>query len=120
MSEGEPDVAGIPAAVLDELAQTLAEKVDVLLDRLTDRAMATPQAGSSAWKTQWRGRDSEDGRREHTRRLYVRAVLASRAGVGLAAPPAQAPVPAPANTLRRNAARPRVRASADVDQLAMF
>lgn len=116
MSETEPAaVAGIPETVLDDLAQTLAEKIDVLLDRLTDRALAAPQAGSPAWKTQWRGRDSIDGHLEHSRRLYVRAVLANRAGIGLA----EATAPAPA-VVRRTAPRTRPRATVNADQLAMF
>ncbi|MDJ0363018.1 hypothetical protein [Rhodococcus sp. H29-C3] len=77
------EVAGVSERVLDELAHTLTERLDILLDRLTDRALAVPDAGTAAWHRHWRGRDSESGRQHHARRLYVRAVLASRAGIGL-------------------------------------
>lgn len=78
------EVAGISERILDELAHILTEKVDILLDRLTDRALAVPDAGTPAWHAQWRDRASDSGREHHARRLYVRAVLASRAGIGLA------------------------------------
>ncbi|OLT31606.1 hypothetical protein BJF84_26570 [Rhodococcus sp. CUA-806] len=122
MSEREPAaVAGIPETVLDELAQTLTDKIDVLLDRLTDRALATPQAGSTAWKTQWQSRDSEGGRQEHARRLYVRAVLANRAGIGLAETTPPVPAPAPPAARRPAAhARGRTRTMPAAGQLAMF
>lgn len=112
------EVAGVPEHVLDELAQTLTDRLDILLDRLTDRALAVPDAGTPAWQQQWLGRDSDSGRQQHARRLYIRAVLASRAGIGLqdtAAPvrpqPAAAPLPR-ARTARRR--------SVDSDQLAIF
>ncbi len=122
MRESETaEVAGVSERVLDELAQTLAEKLDVLLDRLTDRALTVPDAGTSAWREQWLGRDSDTGRQHHARRLYIRAVLASRAGIGLhevSIPPAQDPKPAVTPTPRARTARRRVDHS--VDQLAMF
>lgn len=107
--------------VLDELAQTLAEKLDVLLDRLTDRALTVPDAGTSAWRQQWLGRDSDTGRQHHARRLYIRAVLASRAGIGLqevSIPPTQDPKPAVTPTRRARPARRRV--DHNDNQLAMF
>lgn len=118
MRESEnAEVAGVSERVLDELAQTLAEKLDVLLDRLTDRACTVPGAGTSAWREQWLDRDSDTGRQQHARRLYIRAVLASRAGIGLqgwSIPPV--PVPAVKPTARARTARQRV----DDNQLAIF
>lgn len=111
-------VAGVPEGVLDELAQTLAEKLDILLDRLTDRALTVPDAGTPAWRQQWMGRDSDTGRRQQARRLYIRAVLARRAGIGLQ--DATAPVlaePAATPTPRARTARRR---SVDTNQLAIF
>ncbi|OZC62828.1 hypothetical protein CH267_00275 [Rhodococcus sp. 06-621-2] len=120
MRESEnAEVAGVPERVLDELAQTLAEKLDILLDRLTDRALTVPDAGTPAWREQWLGRDSDTGRQQHARRLYIRAVLASRAGIGLedtarAVPPeSAAPTPVPR---ARTARRPKI----DTNQLAIF
>lgn len=115
------EVAGVDEHVLDELAQTLAERFDVLLDRMTDRALATPNAGTSAWKTQWLDRDSPSGREHQTRRLYVRADLASRAGIGLTAPPAPAPaLPAPTTPAPPKTAPRRARRAVDADQLTIF
>lgn len=107
------EVAGVPEDVLDELAQSLAEKIDILLDRVTDRALAAPPAGTSAWRSQWLDRDSTAGRELQAGRLYLRAVLARRAGIGAAAPSS----PAPAVTA---AARSRAGRRIDADQLSMF
>ena len=111
------EMAGLPERVLDELAHTLTEKLDILLDRLTDRALAVPDAGTEAWTSQWLDRDSESGRRHYARRLYVRAVLARRAGIGLAA---SAEPPTPESDVHP-AKRPTVRRRrVDADQLAIF
>lgn len=118
MRESETaEVAGVPEHVLDELAQTLAEKLDILLDRLTDRALTAPDAGTSAWRAQWLDRDSYTGRQQHTRRLYIRAVLANRAGIGLqdTTRPVLSEL-AITPTPRARTARRRV----DVNQLAIF
>ncbi|WP_037161268.1 hypothetical protein [Rhodococcoides fascians] len=118
MGEREPaEVAGVSESVLDELAHTLTEKLDILLDRLTDRALAVPDTGTAAWHTHWQDRDSESGRQLHARRLYVRAVLASRAGIGLVA---STEPPTPDVDLHRvkrpGSRRPRV----DANQLSIF
>lgn len=105
--------AGVPDVVLDDLAQTLAEKLDILLDRLTDRALSVPAAGTAAWRSHWAGRDSAAGRDEHAYRLHLRAVLATRAGIHLAPPTAPPSAPAP------RARSPR-RRSVDADQLCIF
>ncbi|OZC42667.1 hypothetical protein CH289_27115 [Rhodococcus sp. RS1C4] len=114
-------VAGVSERVLDELAHTLAGKLDVLLDRLTDRALTVPDAGTSAWREQWLGRDSDTGRQHHARRLYIRAVLASRAGISVqegSIPSVPAPEPAVKPTPRARTARARGRV--DDNQLAIF
>lgn len=111
------EVAGVPECVLDELAQTLIEKLDILLDRLTDRAFQVPDAGSSAWQVQWLNRDSDAGRQQHDRRRYVRAVLASRAGLGLQnlIEPVEPAPSAPLKSVQRRGRRPM-----DADQLMFF
>ncbi len=122
MRESETaEVADVSERVLDELAQTLAERLDVLLDRLTDRALTVPDAGTSAWREHWLERDSDTGRQHHARRLYIRAVLASRAGIGLheaSIQPAADPTPAVTPTPRARTARRR--ADHNDNQLAMF
>lgn len=67
--------------ILDDLAQLLLEKLDVLLDRLTDRAMASPRAGSAPWRSDWLDRSSDDGRDLERRRVLTRIGLAHRAGL---------------------------------------
>lgn len=111
------EVADVPEAVLDELAAALTEKIDVLLDRLTDRALSTPQAGTAQWRAHWLDRDSPAGRAHHARRLHVRAALAYRAGIG--GPTHTIPAPSPRALLPT--VRPRARRrSVDTAQLAMF
>ncbi|MGF0313703.1 hypothetical protein [Rhodococcus sp. IEGM1428] len=87
MRENEiEEVAGVPEQILDDLAQTLVEKLDILLDRLADRAVTVPDAGSSAWRSQWHDRDSDAGRERNSHRLHVRALIATKAGVSLRDP----------------------------------
>lgn len=61
-----------------EAGDILAEEVDVLLERLTDKVLASPRAGSRAWYTQWNSHNSPDGQR---RRLLVKIAIASQAGI---------------------------------------
>ncbi|OZC83880.1 hypothetical protein CH254_23600 [Rhodococcus sp. 06-412-2C] len=118
MHENETaDVVGVPEQVLDELAQILVEKLDILLDRLTDRAFEVPDAGSAAWQAQWLNRDSDAGREQHARRLYVRAVIASRAGAGLRVLTESVELAPPAAL--KSASR-RGRRRMDADQLTFF
>jgi len=110
--------AAVPDHILDELAQTLAEKIDVLLDRLTDRALAAPSAGTTAWRHQWLDRDSDTGREQQNRRRSIRHALASRTGIdleSLSSPTTSAAHPAPP------AKRPRrTKRHVDTDQLCIF
>jgi hypothetical protein len=111
------EVAGVPEAVLDELAAALTEKIGVLLDRLTDRALSTPQAGTAAWRAHWLDRDSPAGRAGSARRLRIRAVLAHRAGISGPTDAFLVPsrhAPAPRARLRTR------RTSIDTAQLATF
>lgn len=118
MRESESaEVVGVPEHVLDELAHALTDKLDVLLDRLTDRALSAPDAGTSAWRTQWLDRDSPTGLERQARRRYVRAALASRAGIVFQTPTEQvAPTLSAAFKRRPRPGRRRV----DHDQLAIF
>lgn len=109
------EVAGVPERILDELAQTLVEKLDILLDRLAGRAVTVPGAGSSAWGSQWHDRDSDAGRERHSHRLHVRAVIATRAGLSLREPGEQDEL-APPVAPRRRPRRGRV----DENQLTIF
>ncbi|AMY56496.1 hypothetical protein A3L23_05198 (plasmid) [Rhodococcoides fascians D188] len=67
--------------MLDDLAQLLLEKLDLLLDRLTDRVLASPRAGSDAWRSNWLDRNTADGRDLERRRVLIRIGLAHRAGL---------------------------------------
>ncbi|MEW1935738.1 hypothetical protein AB0362_26475 [Rhodococcus sp. NPDC079359] len=52
MSDNQ-SVTTVPERVLYELAQVLIDRIDQLLDRVTDRAVAAPTPGSAAWKLGW-------------------------------------------------------------------
>ncbi|WP_155291225.1 hypothetical protein [Rhodococcoides fascians] len=78
---GDPPTSPQSDPMLDDLAQLLLEKLDVLLDRLTDRALASPRAGSAAWRSDWLDRSTDDGRDLERRRVLTRIGLASRAGL---------------------------------------
>lgn len=76
-------VAPVPDRVLDELAEVLTDRIDQLLDRLTDKAMAAPAPGSRVWETAWNERDTEVGRARADERSRVRDELTRRAVVDL-------------------------------------
>nr|WP_143546990.1 hypothetical protein [Rhodococcus sp. 06-418-1B] len=119
---GNVGVAMVPARVLDELAEVLIDRLDQLVDRLTDRAVAAPSPGSAVWESEWSERDSEAGRARALERSRVRAELVRRAGaslgmVDLTPPPPQQSVHTPAaGPLRARPGRYRV----DADQLTFF
>ncbi len=76
-------VVTVPERVLDELAQVLIDRIDQLLDRVTDRAVGAPPPGSAAWELEWSARDTAIGRARVAERSRVRAELARRACAGL-------------------------------------
>lgn len=65
----------MPDRVLYERADVLVDRVDQLLDRLTDRAMAAPVAGSRMWESTWKQRDTAVGRARDQERSRVRIEL---------------------------------------------
>ena len=75
--------ATVPERVLDECAHVLIDKIDQLLDRVTDRAVAAPTPGSAAWELEWSIRDTPIGRTRVAERSRVREELARRALAGL-------------------------------------
>lgn len=102
-------VAMVPPRVLDDLAEVLIDRLDQLLDRLTDRALAAPTPGSAAWESEWSVRDTDAGRERERERSRVRAELVRRAGAGLgtlASPPPAGPL-----ALEEPAKRPRRRST---------
>ena len=72
-------VVTVPERVLDELAQVVIDRIDQLLDRVTDRAVAAPTPGSAAWELEWSARDTAIGRARVAERSRVREELARRA-----------------------------------------
>lgn len=76
-------VATVPDRVLDELANVVIDKIDQLLDRVTDRAVGAPTPGSAAWELEWSIRDTPIGSARVAERSRVREELARRAFVGL-------------------------------------
>lgn len=79
----QQSVATVPECVLDELAQVLIDRIDQLLDRVTDRAVAAPTPGSAAWELEWSARDTAIGQARVAERSRVRDELARRACTGL-------------------------------------
>jgi len=63
------DAAAVPDRVLDELAEVLIDRLDQLLDRLTDRALAAPTPGSAARESEWCDRETETGRARARERM---------------------------------------------------
>lgn len=79
------DVGVVPVSdrVLNELADVLVDRIDQLLDRLTDRAMAAPTPGSRGWESVWNERDTAAGRARADEQARVRDELTRRAVVEL-------------------------------------
>ncbi|MDJ0362533.1 hypothetical protein [Rhodococcus sp. H29-C3] len=103
-------------AAFAEAVEVLHDKVDVLLDRLTDSLLVVPPAGSSQWRTDFRGSRGTAGSVDHG---AVRAELARRAGV---ADPASADRgdAAVAATSARPQRRTSRRRQHDPQQLSIF
>lgn len=84
MSESvEVGVVPVSDRVLNELADILVDRIDQLLDRLTDRAMAAPTPGSRGWESEWNERDTLAGRARADEQARVRDELTRRAMVEL-------------------------------------
>ena len=114
-------VVTVPEHVLDECAHVLIDKIDQLLDRVTDRAVAAPTPGSAAWELEWSARDTAIGRARMAERSRVRDELARRAFAGLDVPGSGAPamqIRHSSPVRPRRTARGRVRV--DEAQLAFF
>ncbi|MGU3438166.1 hypothetical protein ACNHUS_34800 [Actinomycetes bacterium M1A6_2h] len=115
MSESaDVGTAAVPDRVLDELAGVLIDRIDQLIDRLTDRAVAAPMPGSAAWESAWNERDSAIGQARALARSRVRTELVRRAGAGLGMIES-----APPPVVRTRKAR-AVRYYVDAGQLAFF
>ncbi|WP_042940269.1 hypothetical protein [Rhodococcus sp. AW25M09] len=114
-------VAAVPDHVLDGLAEVLIDRIDQLLDRVTDRAVGAPPPGSAAWELEWSARDTAIGRARVAERSRVREELARRAcaelgiaeGSAAAVPARHAP---PVRPRRTKSGRVRV----DEAQLTFF
>lgn len=114
-------VATTAERVLDECAHVLIDRIDQLLDRVTDRAVGAPTPGSAAWESEWSIRDTAIGRARTAERSRVREELARRAFAGLDIAGGSAPaVPArhapPVRPRRTKTGRVRV----DEAQLTFF
>jgi hypothetical protein len=114
-------VTPVPDRVLYELADVLTDRVDQLLDRLTDRAMAAPVAGSRTWESAWNERDTAVGRARDQERSRVRSEL-TRLSVSKLSPKHCVAVEVPAR--HRQVVRTRTagtgRSRVDDAQLAFF
>lgn len=65
----------VPTAAVTEAAHVLQDRVDVLLDRLTDRLLGLPAPGSAAWTHEFR---QPSVSAQH--RLRVRTAILNAAG----------------------------------------
>ncbi|WP_141217233.1 hypothetical protein [Rhodococcus sp. 14-2470-1b] len=79
----DESVATVPERVLEDLAHVVIDRIDQLLDRVTDRAVGAPTPGSAAWESEWSNRDTAVGRARVAERSRVRDELARRAFAGL-------------------------------------
>ncbi|OZF41319.1 hypothetical protein CH292_28115 [Rhodococcus sp. 14-2470-1a] len=114
-------ITPVPDRVLHELADVLVDRVDQLLDRLTDRGMAAPVAGSPTWESTWKQRDTAVGHARDQERSRVRIEL-TRLAVAKLSPKHAADLHVPAR--QRQVVRPRAantgRNRVDDAQLAFF
>ncbi|MDQ1178566.1 hypothetical protein [Rhodococcus sp. SORGH_AS_0301] len=63
----------VRAAAVTEAALVLQDRVDVLLDRLTDRVLGTPRAGSDRWLHDFRHPSATPQERAHVRSAILTA-----------------------------------------------
>lgn len=71
----------VPPEAIAEVAEEVAEKIDVLLERATDTVLRAPQPGSDAWQQAWAARDTDAGRAALAHRTRIKAAIAQAAGV---------------------------------------
>jgi hypothetical protein len=69
---------GVPTAAI---ADAVAERIDVLLERATDSVIGAPRPGSPQWYQEWESRGSASGRAAYEQRMLVKIAIAARAGV---------------------------------------
>lgn len=67
--------ASVSAAAVTDAATVLQDRVDVLLDRLTDRVLSAPQPGTARWLTEFRRPSTS-----HRERQAVRSAILVAAG----------------------------------------
>lgn len=63
----------VPAAAVTEAAHVLQDRVDVLLDRLTDRVLGLPAPGSAHWMHEFRQPSVSAHHRAHIRTAILTA-----------------------------------------------
>ena len=103
-------------AAIADAAHVLREKIDMLLDRLTDVVLGSPTPGTTQWRNLVQGPGDLTRIARGTRRADVRALIAAHAGV---ADPAGAPQRHPPASAVPVPRRPRGR-RADPAQLSIF
>ncbi|WP_182263282.1 hypothetical protein [Rhodococcus sp. UFZ-B548] len=98
-------------AAISQAAEMVREKLDLLLDRVTDTVLGIPAPGTPQWRNRFHNPDELTRVLRSARRVELRALIAERAGV---ADPAAAP------QQRRVHSLPRRRARTDPAQLSIF
>lgn len=72
---------GVSLAAIVDSADSVAEKIDMLLDRAVDTVMGAPTPGSRQWRQGWETRGSAAGYAALEQRMLVKIAIAQRAGV---------------------------------------
>jgi hypothetical protein len=75
------DARGVTPEAIVEVAETVVEKIDVLLERATDAVLGAPRPGTPLWRQAWESRESESGRAALEQRARVKIAIAELAGV---------------------------------------
>lgn len=98
-------------ASITQAAEMVREKLDLILDRVTDTVLGIPAPGTPQWRSRFHSSDELTRVLRSARRAELRALIAERAGVT-----------DPAAPHSRRAANPRKRHRARTDpaQLSIF
>lgn len=99
-------------AAIAQAAEMVREKLDLLLDRVTDTVLGIPAPGTPQWRSRFHNPDELTRVLRSARRAELRALIAKRAGV---ADPA-----APERHRATSTVRTRRRAQCDPAQLSIF
>lgn len=99
-------------AAIARAAEMVLEKLDLILDRVTDNVLGIPAPGTPQWRNMFHSSDEITRVLHSARRTELRALIAARAGVSDPA--------APTRPRRVSGTPKRHRVRCDPAQLSMF